>query len=71
MVKEKFKLIKDEIYAKATSIRIKGYIRRCLDIYAYNEKVSRSEVMNRLLQDFLIKEGYMDREGNVIRERIY
>ena len=46
------------------------YIIKALDVYKWNNRVSRSEIVNKLLEDFLIRTGYMNDKGEVIRERV-
>ena len=70
MARDKFKLIDRSGYAVTTSVKLRPYIKSCLDVYRWNEKVTGGKVINKLLEDFLRKEGYMDDNGNIIKQRI-
>lgn len=70
MANTKFKVVKEHDKGIRTSLFTREYIFKALGVYKHNKKVSRSSVINYLLEKFLIKEGYLDGEGNVIRERI-
>ncbi len=70
MSNEKFKLGKEHDRGIRTSIFTRKYIFDALRVYRHNENVSRSKVINKAVEDFLIREGYLDGEGNVIRKRI-
>lgn len=71
MTKKEFELINGDDKARQASIYTRMYIVKALDVYCWNEKVSRSEIVNKLLEDFLIQNGYMSKEGDVLRERIF
>lgn len=70
MVSGKYKVIKEHDKGIRTSFFTRKYIYDALRVYKYNENVSRSAVINKAVEEFLIKEGYLDGEGNVIMERI-
>lgn len=70
MAKIRFKLINESDKMIRSSYSTREYIYKALKAYSHNENVSKSSIINALLEQYLITAGYIDGEGNVVRERI-
>jgi hypothetical protein len=71
MKSEKFPLIRPDEKPIRATMYSREYIIKALDVYKWNNRVSRSEIVNKLLEDFLIRTGYMNDKGEVLRERVF
>lgn len=71
MANEQFKLIKEHDKGERSSYYTRTYLHKGMMIFCHNNRVAKSKVINKLVEEFLLKNGYIDQKGRVTRERVF
>lgn len=53
-----------------TSLYIKAKLLKAVDVYCWNKRLSRSQVIVELLVTKLQMEGYIDVDGNLLKSKL-